>query len=307
MVLGIIAGLAQVAHAGTWVREPGHAYVQVGLATSVTTHRFTEAGERASLLDPRFVPDNFEQVFDRASSWQLEGQVYGELGVLPGLEVVAQLPVRHAVSRWGFAVGDDTLVLRNTALGDAVAGVRAGTRLGPLVGAASAMVRLPLYDNAPERLGIEPGNADIYDDRPPVGPGITDLDLAVALGASGAAWWAQLEAGVRIRNRQFGLQLPARLQVGGRPVGAVAVFAEVEALLPLTDGAAPDAYLDEYGKGPVALDRVSYLRPGLGALWEAVRDGRTYIPGVLLRVDTIAVGRRTSATTTVTAAGTLRW
>lgn len=306
-MVGLVVALASQGWAGTWVREPGHGYVQLGAAGSLTTHRFTEDGRRLRLIDPHFVPDNFEQVFDGASSWQVESQVYAELGVLPGVELVGAIPVRHAVARWAFAIGSDVLVLRNTAFGDAQAGVRVGGRRGDAVGALAAILRFPLYDNRPERLGNEAGNADIYDDRPPVGPGTVDLDLTASVGTSGARWWAQGEAGVRLRDRQFGILVPLRAQAGARLVPTVAGFVELEAVLPLTDGAAPNDYLDDYNKGPLALDRQSYLRPGLGALWEPTVEQEGSIPGLLVRVDSIVLGRRTSATTTVSASGTLRW
>ena len=301
----LVALWASPTQAGTWVRAPGHGYVQLGAAHSTTTQRFTEDGQRLPLSHPHFVPDNFEQVFDRGVTTQTEAQVYGELGLLPGIEAFGSLPLRHVRSRWDFALGGEPLLLQNTALGDATVGVRWGGSLGPGVGALAASVRMPLYDNAPAALGIEPGNADIYDDQPPVGPGTTDVDLIGALGASGAAWWAQLEAGVRLRNRWFGAQLPARVQLGVRPAPPVAVFGEVEAVAALVDGRAPDNYLDDYNKGPLTLDRQSHVRPALGVLVEWPRDKGT--PGVLVRADHIVIGRRTSATTTITAGATFRW
>ncbi len=303
-MIALVVLLGATAWAGPWVRSPGHGYAQLGVGYARSGARFTEQGERLPLTDPTFVPDNFEQVFESGAFHQVEAQLYTEVGVLPSVEVFGALPVRHALARWDFARGSDVLRLRQVAFGDALLGAKVGRAAGPVVAALSASVRVPLYDNDPEVLGIEPGNADIYDDRPPVGPGTVDTDLLAAVGTGGGRGWAQLEAGIRLRNRQFGAQLPVRAQAGAR-LGPLAGFAEVELLLPLTDGAAPDAYLDAFNKGPLALDRQRHVRPAVGVLWASSRPGLA--PGALLRVDTLATGRRTAATTTVTAAATLAW
>lgn len=296
-----------VAGAGTWVRAPGHGYAQLSVGHTHASHRLTGSGQRLPMTDPAFVPSNFEEVFSDARFSQVEAAVYAEVGLAPELELFGALPLRWVRSRWDFALGSDALVQRHAGTGDASVGSRWGRRAGPVVVAAAAAVRLPLYDNAPEVLGIEAGNADLYDDRPPLGPGTVELDLTAALGASSAQGWGQLEAGVRLRDRRFGAQIPARLQVGGRPVGWLAGFAELDLLWAPFDGEAPDDYLDAYGKGPQALDRQAHARPGLGVLLQPTRSSEPGPLGLLARVDAVVSGRRTAATTTWTGGITATW
>ncbi|MBX2801985.1 MAG: hypothetical protein KTR31_30170 [Myxococcales bacterium] len=303
----ITTWLVSTALAGTWVREPGHGYTNVAVGISTARHRFTEDGRRLPMDDDHFVPANFEATFDDASTQQLDVALYAEVGVLPELEVFGSLPVRRSVARWPFAASDDVLTLANTGLGDATLGVRWGRPVGSAVTALAAAVRLPLYDNALEALGLEPGNADLYDDQPPLGAGTVDVDLLASVGGGFARGWLQAEAGVRLRNRRFGAQVPVRVQGGLRPAPALAVFAELEALAALIDGQAPDDYLDAYNKGPLALDRQSHLRPGVGLLVEPWASSEGAQPGALLRVDRVLSGRRTAATTTVTAGVQLAW
>ena len=306
----IVVWAVGAAAAGTWVREPGHGYVQLAGAYTVAVSRFTEEGRRLPMVDPHFVPENFEQVFASGRTTQIEASVYAELGVVPGLELVGQLPLRRVVADWAFAQGGETVQLANLALGDAVVGARYGRLVPRGTVSAAVLLRAPLYDNAPERLGIEAGNTDLYDDRPPVGAGAVELDLVVAGGTSGSAGWAQAELGLRLRDRQLGAQLPARVQAGARFGRAFACFAELEALVTVADGKAPNEYLDAFTKGPIALDRAAWLRPAIGLLIEPFSSAeatRSGMPGLIVRAGTILLGRRTSATTTITAGGTYRW
>ncbi|HHO54632.1 MAG TPA: hypothetical protein ENK18_28090 [Deltaproteobacteria bacterium] len=304
----MIAALwAASAGAGTWVRAPGHGYVQLSLGHTRADHRLTESGQRLPMTDPAFVPSNFEDVFEDAGFSQVEAALYAELGLVPGLELFGSLPHRWVRSRWELALGSDRIVQRHAGLGDAVVGGRWGRAVGPTVAALAAGVRLPLYDNAPEILGIEAGNADPYDDRPPLGPGTVDLDLSSAIGVSGANAWGQLEAGVRLHDRQLGAQLPVRLQAGGRPVPWLAGFADLELLWAIADGQAPDSYLDAYGKGPLVLDRQSSVRPGLGALLQPIQGEDPGPVGLLTRIDAVLAGRRVAATTSWTGALFVTW
>jgi hypothetical protein len=142
-----------------------------------------------------------------------------------------------------------------------------------------AGVRLPLYDNATGVLRMEPGNADFYDDRIPLGNGTIDVDLSVGGGTSWSWGWALLEAGGRVRNRLYSAALPGRLQVGVRPVQPIAVWASADSQLSLGNGDAPDFYIDEWGKGPLVVDNQSFLGASVGFSVDATETVALFATG----------------------------
>ena len=127
---------------------------------------------------------------------------------------------------------------------------------------------------------MEAGNADLWDDRVPLGQGTMELDLGLSGGLGTSRFWALAEAGLRVRDRQYSSALPSRLQLGMRPVERLALWTGIDGTLPLTNGKAPDTFTVAYGKGPLVVDRQSFLTPSLGLAVDLVGlSGVTFTAG----------------------------
>jgi hypothetical protein len=223
------------------------------------------------------------ELFDEAQTAITDMTLYGEIGLGHGFELDAALPVRYGVNRYGFAVGESPDVRHSHAgLGDLMLAARFGTVRGRWAASVLAGVRLPLYDNAPEVLLIQPGNSDFYDDKLPLGDGTIDLDLSVGGGTSWAWGWALLEAGGRVRNRLYSAALPGRIQLGVKPYEPLSVWASADAKLSLGNGDAPVFYLDEWNKGPSVVDNQSVLGASAGLSVDATDQVALY--GTVSRV-----------------------
>jgi hypothetical protein len=197
---------------------------------------------------------------------------YGEVGLGHGFELVGTVPLRIATNRWEFAQGQSPDIRHeHVGLGDAGLGARFGTVVRSSAVSVLAAVRLPLYDNAPEVLRTQAGNSDFYDDRVPLGNGTIDFDLSAGAGTSWAWGWALVEAGGRIRNRQYSAALPGRLQVGVRPDPKVGVWLGAEGVQSLGNGEAPDFYVDPWDKGPTIVDNQSFVSATGGASFDATQ------------------------------------
>jgi hypothetical protein len=291
--------------AGVWVREPGSAWVQLGGSYSASDQLFLPDGSRVALASEPIVGP-LSGVFDHGATHVVEIAAYAEVGVRPGVELFGTLPVRDVTTRWSFARGQaEDLALRNTGFGDVALGIRAGGAIGgPVVASGAASIRAPAYDNAPARLGREAGNADLYDDRPPLGPGTVDLELLGALGVGGSVGWVQVEAGVRLRDCAYAPAIPGRLQAGWRTHRSFAVFAELEGLATLPGGRQARFFRDAYGKSPLVPDGAQRLAPGIGLHLTPFPEGALAPAGLLVRGSTVAVGALTSADDRIAAAFT---
>lgn len=257
--------LSSVAFAGVWVHDPGAGYVQLSAVHQESSRVFLDTGAVVPQADPALL-GHLSPLFDEGRYATGELSLYGELGIVRGIELVGSLPVRTVSNRWSFAQGSyPDIVQENAGLGDLSAGARVGVVREGWALSGLATVRLPLYDNAPAVLHVEAGNSDFEDDRVPLGAGTTDVDLGAGVGRGLGRGWALAEAGLRIRNRHFSTVLPARLQLGAKPVDRLAVWLGADAWLSLGDGSAPDAFRDRWGKGPVAIDNQSVLSASFGA------------------------------------------
>lgn len=265
-LLPLLFLLTDAAHAGVWIREPGHPYLQVSAAYQTGSRTWDEQATLRGNADPVYI-DHLAPLFESSRYQGLELGAYAEVGVVQGLELVASLPWRAAQNEWEWTNGPQEPVQhRNRGFGDGTLGVRGGVKVEPVALSLLVAVRVPFYDNSPAALNIEAGNSDFYDDRVPLGPGTTDLDIlpGVGTGLGVLEGWALFEGGLRIRNRQFGPQLPARLQVGVRPVHPWALWLEGSGLTTVGSGQAPDFFIDAFGKGPIALDNTHFAQLGLG-------------------------------------------
>ncbi|MFT5683919.1 MAG: hypothetical protein ACI8RZ_004851 [Myxococcota bacterium] len=172
--------VASTASAGPWVKSPGHAYVKAGYS--------------------RFSADTFVQ----PDGTEVEGtqyightnNLYGEVGVLKGLQVVFNAPFvgsRNVVddvsyiNRWG---------------GDLSAGLEYGRSVGSTPVSLQVLGKVPLYDN--NDLNTYGTAATLF---PAIGDGQVDV---TALGAVGRGWsvgsvrgWVSGEAGYRYRSEQW--------------------------------------------------------------------------------------------------------
>lgn len=298
--------LASQALAGIWVRAPGESYVQIAVSHSEASTSFDPSGARLDLAHRRFLGERLSSVFADGHFASTELGAYVEYGLIAHVEVFGSLPVRVASSRWQWALGDNPdVVLGNVGLGDAQLGLRSGTTVGPVALSIAAAGRAPLYNNAPDALNQGPGNSDFYDDRIPLGEGTIDLDLTGGVGVSFGEGWAQVETGVRLRNRQYSTMLPGRAQLGLQPIRAFGLTLDGEWLVTLHDGAAPDFYIDRWGKSPTILDGQQHVKVGGGVFVRPLgraRDEALRELGLGLRGATMPWGRRTAAATSLTLA-----
>ncbi|MEQ1565314.1 MAG: hypothetical protein ABMA64_06725 [Myxococcota bacterium] len=265
----MLLGFTSAAWAGVWVRPGGEVYAQVGWTHQQSSQIFDASGALRPQTDPRYV-GSLSEVFSAGRYRADELSTWVELGLGHGFELFGSLPLRHAATTWTFTRGSDTLTQPNTGFGDASAGARFGGTRGPFAGSIAAAVRAPLYDNAPEALGLEAENLDFYDDQVPLGPGTIDVDLSVAGGYGAQLGWAQLELGARARDRGYSEALTGRLQLGAKPAPAVAGWVGLAGVASLGNGRAPDRFVDRWGRGPPAIDAQSWLEGSIGASWTAV-------------------------------------
>jgi hypothetical protein len=268
--LNLLLLVAASAEGGVWVHRPGTGYAQLGFSH--------QQSSRVFLADTTLVPQTDEALighlsplFSGARYSADDTSVYLELGVLPGLELMGSLPFRVARNRWTFAQGAyGDIVHRNQGFADPMLGLRAGGILRGVALSGFVSGRAPLYDNSPEALNMEVGNANFEDDLVPLGRGTMELDLGGGAGVGNELGWALLDLGLRLRDRHYSSGLPMRLQVGAKPIARVSAWLGADAEVSLSDGSAPDYFLGEYGKGPLVIDRQSSLQASLGASVELV-------------------------------------
>ena len=272
-------GLGAAAHAGVWVRERGGVYLQTSVQHSRSERSYGPDGVLRESVDEVFMGDD-APVFDEGHTATTDLVTYGELGLGHGFELVGSLPVRIASGRYSFAsdLAPD-VVNGHVGFGDAALGARFGRVIRSSALSVLAAVHLPLYDNDHEVLRTQAGNSDFYDDRVPLGNGTVDFDLSAGAGTSWGWGWALLEAGGRIRNRQYSAAIPGRIQVGFRPIHPVALWLGADGVQSLGNGRAPDFYVDEWGKGPTVVDDQSYVAGTIGASVDATERLGFYAGG----------------------------
>ncbi len=294
MFIAAIFTLVPLVQAGPWVKDAGQFYTRVGYDYSRASTAFDTEGQRAPMNDERFL-SHMGGVFEKGVYSSHTGSIYAEVGLPWHMEVFGSLPFSHAANRWSFAQGEaEDIVQSNRGFGDAVGGLRIGGMWKALAGSLGVSVRLPLYDNHPEKLNQEAGNADFYDDKVPLGQGTIDVDLTAA---GGAGWslqsvtgWAILEQGLRLRNRDYATAFVGLAQAGVRPVEPLALMLNVFWQLTANNGEQPDFYLDAYGKGPTIIDRQHYLKVGMQGMFDV--GERLALEA---RIHATLLGARTSA------------
>jgi hypothetical protein len=282
------------AKAGPWLHQPGSLYARLGYSGFFSTQAFDEKGSLASMSDSRYM-GHLGQLFQSGLYAGHALTAYLEVGVLPYLELFGSVPVVFAQTDWqgpGFAIKQS-----NSGGGELELGARTGLSfLSRFASSLSVSVKLPLYDNAPEKLNTQPGNSDFYDDRVALGEGTIDVNLALAGGVS---WyplplWTTLELGARIRNRDFATGFPGSLQFGYKPIERLALMLNANWLLTADNGTQPNFYLDDYGKGPTVIDGQSYLKLSFSLMFDIWRK-----LALEASVGRVVAGRRTAAGTMV--------
>ncbi len=294
----IIVGLCAVANAGAWGRDPGSAWVQLAWRHDSSVATFDEQGVALPLASPSFLGDTLAQRIEDGRYDSDTASVYGEVGLLPYLTAVGSLPVRVARSSWTLTPSSPLSPVRhpNAGLGDLEVGARTSAPLGPINGGLTALLRVPLYDNSPRVLRQQAGNSNFFDDRVPLGPGTIDLDLLAAAG-TGVAWgWAQIEAGVRVRDRQYSTVPVGHIELGGRPWDWIAGVLRLAGQTHLADGDQPAFFSDSVGRGPLIVDRARSLTVSGGAL---VRPSLDHPWGGALDLSHVVAGQRAGRVTSV--------
>ncbi len=188
--------LATAAHAGPWVKDPGHAYAKAGYV--------------------RFAADNFvdpsgEEVAGAAYTGHTH-HVYAEVGVLPGLQIVTNVPFVGARND----IND--VIYVNRQFGDIDVGVEGGTRLGQVPVSLQLLAKVPGYDTGDlNQYGL------VAQRFPAMGDGQVDLTAMGAVGGGlnigGFSGWVSGEAGYRHRTEWWlgDSSKPDRVLVDGVP------------------------------------------------------------------------------------------
>lgn len=265
-------GWSAAAFGGVWVRAPGAGYAQLTVGHQASGRVWLPGGEVVEQTDEALL-GQIAPLFDDGRFSSTEVAAYGELGLAPGLEVYGSVPARFVQNRWSLAASTyPDIVHENAGLGDLTVGARYGRSWGGLAVSGYAGVRAPLYNNRPKALNMEPGNADFEDDRVPLGPGTLDVDVGGGVGYGLRRGWALAEVGLRLRSSQMSSAVPARVQLGAKPIPRVAAWVGADLTAALGDGAAPSFYRDTWGKGPVVINDASSLALGAGAIVE-IHDG----------------------------------
>jgi hypothetical protein len=138
-----------------------------------------------------------------------------------------------------------------------------------------AIVRAPLYDNAPAALRMEAGDSDLTDDRVPLGQGTYEAEVTGGVGRGFGHGWTLIEAGLRARNRHYSLVVPGRVQLGISGAG-VSTWLGADWAISLGNGDAPDFFRDRWGKGPLVIDNQRYVAGSIGVS-VAVASGVTVL------------------------------
>ncbi|MEQ1503503.1 MAG: hypothetical protein ABMB14_14800 [Myxococcota bacterium] len=259
------------ASAGVWVHEPGAGYAQIAVAHQEAGRVWLPTGELVENTDPALL-GTLSPLFDDGRYAATDVALYGEVGVVRHVELAASVPIRTAQNRWSLARGTyPDIVQRNAGFGDLAVTARAGAVTSGIAWSGAVTGRVPLYSNAPEALGIEAGNSDFEDDRVPLGQGTWDLELGGGIGWGSASAWALAEAALRVRNHGFSEVVPARLQLGVKPVTRLAAYLGLDLAASLGNGTAPNFYRDWLGKGPSAIDDQTALTVSAGVLVDVAR------------------------------------
>lgn len=171
------------AHAGPWVKDPGHAYLKAGYLRFSAGEYVDPTGGSAALAPGEELPRYLGHTH----------HLYAEVGLIEHLQLVANLPFVGSRN----TLGDTAYV--NRAFGDADVGLAVGDSFGHWPVALSLSSKLPLYDN--NEL-LQYGN--ISERFPAIGDGQVDLTAMASVGrgfsVSKLQGWTALEAGYRHRT-----------------------------------------------------------------------------------------------------------
>ncbi|NOY28073.1 MAG: hypothetical protein GXP62_19585 [Oligoflexia bacterium] len=169
------------ASANPWLKDPGHAYVKAGTVRFAAGQYVDSTGRTDSTAtdQPEYVGTT--------------NYVYAEVGLLPHIELVTNLPFVGSRNTL------DDVAYVNRALGDAELGLATGTTLGQWPVALTVSAKLPMYDNAD--LNSYGGLGGHF---PTIGDGQVDLTAIASVGRGFAIGrqpvWTALEAGYRHRT-----------------------------------------------------------------------------------------------------------
>jgi hypothetical protein len=125
------------AGAAGWTRDQGHFYLQLGTAFSYADQRYSNTGELGPILVPKLKID--PSTTSLSNYQQLLTDLYFEVGVLPRLTVIGDLPF---VSARQLNPGGDITYSANN-FGDMTLGMRVGLLLRPIAVAAEARLGFP--------------------------------------------------------------------------------------------------------------------------------------------------------------------
>lgn len=157
--------------AGAWVKAPGQSYTKL----STTTFHSEQGHDAFGVLVP---PTGVGLVSTSAS-------LYAEVGLVPGVALVAMLP--YVAARSDAPSG---IQLHTLGLGDAQLGLQwGGWRAGPWVFSTRGELKLPLYAGGPAVRGFAAEGASRYPRAsryfPALGDGQVDVTVWGAVGVSG--------------------------------------------------------------------------------------------------------------------------
>lgn len=172
--------LAGPAEAGPWVKDPGHAYAKAGYV--------------------RFAADNFVdpsgELVEGAEYTGHTHHLYAEVGVLPGLQLVTNLPFVGARNEI------NEVIYVNRQFGDIDVGLEGGATLGEVPVSLQLLAKIPGYDTAElSQYGL------VAERFPAMGDGQVDLTAMAAVGRGlslgGFSGWVAGVVGYRHRTEAW--------------------------------------------------------------------------------------------------------
>ncbi len=182
--------VAAPAGAGAWIKAPGDGYAKLGSSSFVSGVAYDDDGVLAA-TDPFSL--RAETIYG-----------YAEVGIAPRLMLVGYAPWVASTNQ---LTGDDgSLAFHTLGFGDAQLGLQFGiVQDAPLVVAARADLKVPLYQGAPSIQGRSVVAVDGFPKSagsfPALGDGQVDLTTSLSVGASfpfdGFFTW---ETGYRLRT-----------------------------------------------------------------------------------------------------------
>ncbi len=253
--------------AGAWPNGKGHFYAKISHLRFSNQQTFNEQGTKRQNISPDFL-GALGGVFEEGTFESAGFSFYGEAGVSSRIDVIFQLYSATIRNKWRFAKeGNPDIVQENQGLQTLTVGMKYNFFTTPVIFSVRVLGSVPTYRNNQKELNIEPEDLDFYDNHPALGNGAATLSITPQLGYAfkHLPLWLELEGGIRFRANLFSDELPFRLQLGYKFRDSIYLATSVDAVRSLGNGAWPNFFRNEIGKGPFLINDQEHLNVSMNA------------------------------------------